>query len=178
MTATDPQKRLVHVYTGDGKGKTCTAMGMAARALGRGWRVLAIQFLKPADGSGEILFLRGAERFKAIQFGTTDFIFRDRMDPEVKRIAEEGMATAEKEVHSGEWDMVILDEILQAADFGLLAADRVRRLMEQKPDSVELVLTGRNAPETLIENADLVSEIREIKHPHGRGIKARKGIEF
>lgn len=178
MSPTDPQKRLVHVYTGDGKGKTCIAMGMAARALGRGWKVLALQFLKPADGSGEILFLKGTERFKSVQFGTADFVFRNRIGPEVRRIAEEGMEAAEKEVRSGEWDMVILDEILQAVDLGLLDLGRVHRLMAEKPDSVELVLTGRNAPDILIESADLVSEVREIKHPQGRGVKARKGIEF
>jgi cob(I)alamin adenosyltransferase len=178
MNPVDPQKRLVQVYTGDGKGKTCTAMGMAVRALGRGWKVLAIQFLKPPDGSGETLFLKRAERFTAMQFGTADFVFRDRIGPEVRRIAEDGMAAAEQNVRNGEWDMVILDEILLAVDFGLIEADRVRSLMTDKPDSVELVLTGRNAPRILIESADLVSEVREIKHPCGLGVKARKGIEF
>jgi cob(I)alamin adenosyltransferase len=178
MNASGPQNRLVHVYTGDGKGKTCAAVGLAVRALGRGWKVLAIQFLKPADGSGEILFLKAAERFKSMQFGTADFVLKDRIGPEARRIAEEGMAAAEKEVRGGAWDMVILDELIQAVDLGLVGADRVGRLMSEKPGSVELVLTGRNAPGSLIEKADLVSEVREIKHPLGRGVKARKGIEF
>jgi cob(I)alamin adenosyltransferase len=169
---------LVHVITGDGKGKTCSAVGMSARALGRGMKVLLIQFLKPEDGSGEILFLKDREGFESLQFGNAGFLDPEGMRPEDMRLAGLGLEAAEKAVRSGRWDMVILDEILLAADFGLIPVERVLRLIEEKSETVELVLTGRNAAKVVIDRADLVSEIKEIKHPHRRGLRARKGIEF
>jgi len=178
MTRTNPQKQLVHVITGDGKGKTCSAVGMAVRALGRGMRVLLIQFLKPVDGSGETLLLKAEKRFSSLQYGTAAFVDRDRIQPEDLRLASLGLKAAEKAVRGDEWDMVILDEVFPAADLGLVSVESLLRLIDQKSDTVELVLTGRKAPSALIEKADLVSEIREIKHPYRSGIPARKGIEF
>jgi len=178
MIPADPPKGLVYVLTGNGKGKTCSAVGMSVRALGRGMKVLLIQFLKPEGGSGETLFLKGADRFASLQFGTGRFIGRDRIQPDDILQAERGLEAAETAVRGREWDMVILDEILQAADFGLVSVDRILGLMSGKSESVELVLTGRSAPEAVIERADLVSEIREVKHPHRSGLRARRGIEF
>jgi cob(I)alamin adenosyltransferase len=178
MTRPERQKRLVHVITGNGKGKTCSAVGMAVRALGRGMKVLLIQVLKPEDGSGETLYLKNENRFASFQFGTAAFIDKDRIRAEDLRLVSQGLEAAEKAVRSTEWDMVILDEILLAADLGLVSVERLLRLVVEKSETVELVLTGRNAPAALIEKADLVSEIREIKHPYLNGIHARKGIEF
>jgi cob(I)alamin adenosyltransferase len=171
-------KGLVHVITGNGKGKTCSAVGMAVRALGRGMKVLLIQFLKPEDGSGEILFLKGRDGFQSLQFGSAGFLDRNRLRPEDIRLAGRGLEAADEAVKSGKWDMVILDEILQAEDFGLIPVEGILRLMEEKSETVELVMTGRNAAKDLTERADLVSEIKEIKHPHQRGLPARRGIEF
>ena len=169
---------MVHIITGDGKGKTCSAIGMAVRGLGRGMKVLLIQFLKPQAGSGEILYLKSESRFACLNFGIASFVNRSRLLPEDIRLASQGLEAAEKAVRSDEWDMVILDEVLLAADFGLVSVDRVLRMVEEKSGAVELVLTGRNAPAALIEKADLVSEIRPVKHPYWNGIQAREGIEF
>jgi cob(I)alamin adenosyltransferase len=178
MTPTGRSKGLVHVITGDGKGKTCSAVGMSVRALGRGMKVLFIQFLKPEDGSGEILFLKGRDGFKSLQFGNPGFLDRNGIRPEDFRLAGLGLEAAAEAVRSGQWDLIVLDEILLAADFGLIPVERMLRLIEEKSDNVELVLTGRNAANAVVGQADVVSEIREVKHPHQRGLNARRGIEF
>jgi cob(I)alamin adenosyltransferase len=175
---TKKPRGLVHVITGNGKGKTCSAVGMSVRALGRGMKVLLIQFLKPEGGSGETIFLNRMEGFQSVQFGRAGFLNRDRIKPEDIRLAERGLEAAEEAVRSGKWDMVVLDEILQAADLGLIPPGRLLRLIADKPEALELVLTGRNAAKDVTGQADLVSEIREIKHPHQRGTRARRGIEF
>jgi cob(I)alamin adenosyltransferase len=178
MMPPEKSKGLVHVITGNGKGKTCSAVGMAVRALGRGLKVILIQFLKPEDGSGEILFLKNADGFKSLQFGITGFLGRDGVQPEDIRLAGLGLEAADDAVRSGKWDMIILDEILMAVGFGLIPVESVLRLIGEKNEAVELVLTGRNAAKAVIERADLVSEIREIKHPYRLGLDARRGIEF
>lgn len=172
------QKRLVHIYTGSGKGKTCSAIGLAIRALGRGWKVLIIRFMKSKMQSGEEKILGQIPGCEILSFGRTGFLKKEKSYSKDKQLAEKGMEIAEKEIQSGNWDCVILDEIFQAIEFGLIPLERVQYCIEKKSKNTELVLTGRNAPIQLYELADLVSEIKEVKHPYQRGIKARKGIEY
>jgi cob(I)alamin adenosyltransferase len=172
------EKRLTQVYIGDGKGKTCAAVGQAVRALGRGWRVLLIQFLKPAGGSGETEACNRLEGFVSKQFGSREFVYPGRVRPDDIRSAQAGLDEAERALDQGLWDLVVLDEILDAASLGLVPYDRVLDLVRKKPETVELVLTGRHAPQSLIEAADLVSSFVSVKHPFEKGTPARKGIEF
>ncbi len=172
------RKRLVHIYTGSGKGKTCSAIGLAVRALGRGWKVLIIRFMKSQLQSGEEKILSQIPGCEILSFGKRGFIQKGKGSVEDKDLAEKGIEIAEKEIQSGNWDCVILDEIFPAIEFGLIPFEKLKHCIERKSKHTELVLTGRNAPESLYELADLVSEIKEIKHPYQRGIKARLGIEF
>lgn len=172
------QKRLVHIYTGSGKGKTCAAIGLAVRALGQGWRVLIVRFMKSKMQSGEEKILSQIPGCKILWFGKSGFIQKGKVSQEDKHLAEKGMEIAEKEIQSGNWHCIILDEIFPAVEFELISLERLKHCIENKSKTTELVLTGRYAPESIYELADLVSEIKEIKHPYQRGIKARKGIEY
>ncbi len=168
---------LVQVYTGNGKGKTTAALGLAMRAMGHGYRVIMIQFMKGKVNYGE---LRSAEKLglKVVQFGRPTFVDRRNPDPEDIREAQRGLAFAREVILSGEYDMVILDEINVAVDFKLISLEDVIRLIEEKPPNIELVLTGRYAHAKIVEKADLVSEVIEVKHPYRRGIEMRKGIDY
>lgn len=168
----------VHVYTGDGKGKTTASLGLLLRATGAGLRCRVFQFLKKGEYS-EIECLH--ERFpevKITQLGSGQFI-RDLAhipQAELDRAAD-GLAQARAAVESGAYDLVILDEINGAMAMGLVPVDAVLALMRARPAHTEIVLTGRNAPQTIIDEADLCTEMRKIKHYYDGGIQARKGIE-
>ncbi len=168
----------VQVYTGNGKGKTTAALGLALRAVGRGLNVCMIQFIKGGGQYGEHL---AAEKLAPLltihQTGRDGWINKEKLDPEDIRIARETLELASTVLSSGEYDLVILDEINGAAWFGLIEVDDILRLVDARPDAVELVLTGRSADERLIEVADLVTEMGEIKHYYQQGIQARVGIE-
>lgn len=168
---------LVQVYTGNGKGKTTAALGLALRALGAGLKVYLGQFIKKGDYS-EIKALR---RFKPNivirQYGSGRFINGKPSPAEVEN-AKKGLADLIKAMLSGKYDVIIADEIFCAANRGLIKARELKRLLEKKTVGVELVLTGRNAPRRVIKQADLVTEMRKIKHPFDCGECARKGIEF
>ena len=168
---------LVEVYTGDGKGKTTAAVGLGLRAAGHGLRVVMIQFMKGDPEYGELKALAAIPGFTWRQWGLPTFVKWREPDPEDLRLAGEGLAEAARILDEDEHDVVILDEILCAVDYGLFEVDRVLELIDRKPERVELVLTGRGAPPEVIARADLVSEVREIKHPFTRGIQARTGIE-
>ncbi|MBC7092127.1 MAG: cob(I)yrinic acid a,c-diamide adenosyltransferase [Nitrososphaeria archaeon] len=171
-------KGYVHIVTGDGPGKTTSAFGIAVRALGRGLRVCVIQFLKRKI-SGEILFFRKCSKNIVIkQFGTESFIRKGIVGPEDIKLAEMGLDYAKRQVMSGKFDLVILDEINMALYFGLLKVEDVISLINSRPKNVELILTGRNAPQELFDYADYLIKIEAIKHPFVRGDAARKGIEF
>lgn len=178
----DEQKKkgLILVNTGNGKGKTTASLGMAFRAWGQGMKVLVLQFIKGGWKYGE---LKAAEKlgpnFEIRQMGE-GFIkgADDQSLDEHRHAAGEALNAARAEIASGQYDLIILDEILYAIHYGLVALDDVLALLAQKPDSLHLVLTGRNAPPEIIERADLVTEMREIKHPYTQGISAQKGIEF
>jgi cob(I)alamin adenosyltransferase len=168
---------MVQVYTGNGKGKTTAALGLALRALGHGMKVYMIQFMKGDPDYGELRAARGLSGFTIRQCGRPDFVDRSHPDEEDIALAQQGLAHAREIVAGGRYDLVILDEINVAMDFHLISTESVLDLIRSKPRGVELVLTGRGAPERVIEAADLVTEMREIKHYYQRGKTARDGIE-
>lgn len=168
---------LVQVYTGDGKGKTTAAVGLGLRAAGHGLRVFLLQFMKGDPNYGELLALKSISNFEFLQSGLPTFVKKGSPSPEDLRLAAAGLARAHELLEDGSYDVIILDEINCAVDYGLIAVDDVLRLIERKPPHVELVLTGRNAPREVLMRADLVSEVLEIRHPFQRGIGAREGIE-
>lgn len=168
---------LVQVYTGNGKGKTTAALGLAMRANGYGLKVKIIQFLKPDEETGE----RNSAMDLGIEFVS---IGADHMDGTPVNMRTEGeltmeaMELARKDLTSGEYDLVILDEIMNSIRLGVLPTEDVIDLLDAKAEHTEVVLTGRGAPQELIDRADLVTEMRLIKHPFDKGVPARKGIEF
>jgi len=175
------RKGLVQVYTGDGKGKTTAAVGQALRARGRGHRVLLVQFLKGKKGSGEISILEELG-VKVICKGKELGLSLNRIvEDERRTIREEWGNFLDKineEVLAESYDLLILDEINVACHYGLIDENKLLRFIKEKPDGLEMVLTGRYASPRLMKTAHLVSEIKKIKHPYNEGIKAREGIEF
>ena len=173
------RKGLILVYCGNGKGKTTAALGTALRAAGQGFRVLILQFMKKKQNIGEINALASAGLpIELKQYGTRLF-FKSRACELIDILkAKEGLKAFKKAMESRIYDMIILDEINIAVDFGLLDCEEVCRLIASKPPELHLILTGRNTPIELIELADLVTEMREVKHPYNHGIPAQKGIEY
>ena len=170
---------LVLVYTGDGKGKTTAAIGQALRTIGHGNKVLVVQFMK-GKKYGEVLaaekYLR--DHLIMIQSGLDSFVMKNNPAPVDIELARQGLNLAKKAMASGEYQMVILDEINVALDFKLIPVEEVVEMIQTKPPSLDLVLTGRYAPAEIIALADTVSEIKEIKHHYTQGIKEKAGIEF
>ncbi len=165
----------IHVYTGDGKGKTTAALGLALRAIGAGYQVYIIQFLKGRDYSE----LKSLKPFKAItlkRFGQKSFIDKNAK-PGDKAQAQRALAWSKKIVKSGKFNIVVLDEIFLAIWFKLITVDQLIGFIRLKPKNIELVLTGRRATKEIIKLADYVTEMKEIKHPYRKGLVARKGIE-
>ncbi len=167
---------FVQIYTGDGKGKTTAALGLSLRALGAGFRVFFAQFLKSGEYS-EIKALKVfAPRVEIAQFGRGCFV-RGRPEKEDFELAQRGLRLAREKIFSGAFELVVLDELNLALHFGLIPLEEVLSLLEERPQGVELVITGRYAPKPLLEVADLVTEMREVKHYYRQGVKARVGIE-
>ncbi len=172
---------LLIVYTGGGKGKTTAALGMTVRAAGYGHRVLILQFIKGSwhygelDGlkrlAPEVELVRGGEGFVGI-------IDDDKPIETHEAAAQHALALAREKIATDAYDLVILDEINYAVDMGLIAVDDVKRLIAERPRRLDLVLTGNSAHPDIIQMADLVTEMREIKHPYQKGLKAKKGIDF
>lgn len=167
------------MYTGDGKGKTTAALGLGLRAVGHGFRVIVFQFLKGGVDYGE---RRSAERlgpcFTIVPCGRECFVKRGSPEPVDVRMAREGMEAARAALRGeGDYDIVVLDEINCAVDYGLLDVEEVLEAVRQRRHGVEVVLTGRGAHPRLLEDADLVTEMREIKHYYKSGVDARVGIE-
>jgi len=168
---------LIMVFTGDGKGKTTAAIGQAVRALGHGYRVYSIHFMKGRD-YGEFLALDRMPNLTIVRAGRDDFVCRESPDQVDLDLARDGFARAEKAIQSGEYDLVILDEINVAVDYGLLAAEDLFRVLRNKPPHVSVILTGRGATQELVKMADLVSEILAIKHHYEQGADCLPGIEY
>jgi cob(I)alamin adenosyltransferase len=173
------EKGLIQVYTGNGKGKTTAALGLALRAVGHGLKVLMIQFMKGNINYGELESSKKLSPSLTIkQMGRETFVSKTNPDPIDIRLAQDGFALAKKMIADKEYDIVILDEINVAIDYGLILLSDLLQLIDSKPETVELILTGRNAKPELLERADLVTEMVERKHHYQKGIKTRKGIEL
>jgi cob(I)alamin adenosyltransferase len=168
----------VQVYTGNGKGKTTAALGLAFRAVGRGLRVCFFQFIKGGGQYGEHLLAKQlAPLLTIIQRGRPGWV-NTKDITEDRKVAQDAFLEAKQLLVSGDYDLVVLDEINGSVGFGLIDVEQVLELISLKPAKVELVLTGRNAAEQVIEAADLVTEMREIKHYYAAGVPARTGIEM
>jgi cob(I)alamin adenosyltransferase len=166
----------VQVYTGGGKGKTTAALGLAVRASGHGMRTYFGQFMK-GQRYGELEALRENPLITIHQYGDVRCIRREDVTSEHIAQAQQGLARAKDALLSGDYDIVVLDEVNVAIWFGLLAVQDVLSLLDLAPGDVEVVLTGRRAPDELIERADLITEMRQVKHYYESGVPARKGIE-
>ena len=175
MKITEMIKGCVQVYTGDGKGKTTAAIGLAVRALGAGMRVYFAQFLKSGNYSEKNL-LETLNNLVFRQYGNSGFITRAPSD-EDRAMASRGLEEAKEALRSGAYDLVILDEANVACGLGLITKDDVLSLLRERREATELVLTGRNAAPELLDAADLVTEMRSVKHYFNSGIPARRGIE-
>ncbi len=172
---------LVIVYTGKGKGKTTAALGMALRAIGYDYKVCMIQFIKGSWHYGEMTSSKRLEpEFELTAVGKGFVGIMDDKSPieDHKKIADEALAIAKEKITSERYNIVILDEINYAVNLGLVKIDDVLKLIQTKPTNVNLVLTGNHVKDEIIELADLVTEMREIKHPFKSGIRAKKGIDF
>lgn len=172
------EKGCVQIYTGNGKGKTTASLGLALRAVGRGLNVCVFQFIKGGGPYGEHLIAEKlAPFFTIIQTGLPGWVNTKDISAD-RQAAQEALIRVKSLLISGQYDLLVLDEILGALGFGLVDLEQVLELIALKPSQVELVLTGRNAPDELIEAADLVTEMREIKHYFKAGVPARTGIEM
>jgi len=174
-------KGLIQVYTGDGKGKTTAAFGQAVRAAGRGFRVAIVQFFK-ARKTGELMTLTGVENISIFR-ATTNTKFTWEMNQEELDALDKEIADGFKMIHemmiSGKYDLLIVDEFNHVLNRNHVSKEQMEVFLNDKPDNLELILTGRNAPDWMIEKADLVTEMRYIKHPMvDAGMNARRGIEY
>lgn len=169
---------LIQVFTGDGKGKTTAALGEALRACGHGFKVLVVQFMKGDIKYGEFSIAPRVPNLEIRQFGLPTFVKKGEPSKEDLRLAREGFAFAKKAIQNASYDMVILDELNVAIDYGLIPLDEVLQLLRERTEGVEIIITGRYAPKEIIEIADLVSSVQEVKHPYQKGIVARKGVEW
>ena len=167
---------FVQVYTGDGKGKTTAALGLALRAAGAGLRVYFGQFIKNADYSEIKALARFADCITVRQFGRGCFLLTEPA-PEDRAAARRGLDNVRQALVSGDYDLVIADEANVAVALGLIEANDLVSLIDRRPEQVELVLTGRGAPDAVLARADLVTEMRCVRHYYDRGVLARQGIE-
>ena len=178
LTTESAGKGLVQIFTGEGKGKTSAAMGTIMRALGHDLRVSVIFFLKGEYAYGERKILARQAGVTIKSFGGEDFVFPERVKPEQKALAAQALAAARTDMLSGNFDLLVLDEINVACAFKLVPVEEVLQLIEEKPEKVELILTGRKADARLVQAADLVTEMIKIKHPYDAGQPARPGFDY
>jgi cob(I)alamin adenosyltransferase len=172
------RKGLVQVFTGDGKGKTTAALGTVIRAAGHGLKVFIVFFMKGKYDYGEYRTLARLPNVNIASFGLRQFTDPANIKPAEIEQARLALAAAREAVLSKNYDLVVLDEVNVALGFNLIELDEVVKLIREKPPNVELILTGRRADSTIVELADLVTEMVKVKHPFDKGIKARKGIEY
>src|SRR5579862_6321960 len=176
----DIRRGLIIVNTGPGKGKTTAAMGTGLRAVGQGMRVMMLQFLKGSWHYGELDAVQAfSDKFVMKQMGRGFVkVGAEKPDPEDVRMVEEAWAEADRAIQSGQWDLIILDEINYAISYGMLDPAKVVESLKKKPDMVHVILTGRNAHPTIVEAADTVTEMRQVKHAYEKGVMAQRGIEY
>lgn len=169
--------RLLQVYTGNGKGKTTAALGLCMRAAGRGMKALVVQFMKGME-YGELFSFERIPEVTIEQYGRNGFVDKCKPSHEDRELAARALERARGAVSSGEFDLVVLDELNVAIYFKLIALDDALEVLRGRNARTEVVCTGRYAPEAFLEMADLVTEMKEIRHPHSKNIPSRKGIEF
>jgi len=173
------RKGLICIHTGNGKGKTTAAIGAAIRAAGQGLRVLILQFMKGQKNIGELKAFAETDLLITVkQYGRSVFLQSRACESIDIYKAHLGLQAFREAIKSNSFDLIILDEINMAIDFGLLQIDEVMAIIEQKPPGLHLILTGRNAKNEIMEIADLVTEMKEVKHHYHKGVNAQKGIEF
>jgi cob(I)alamin adenosyltransferase len=172
-------KGQILLYTGNGKGKTTAALGQALRAAGHDFKIVIVQFIKNMDNTGEVKAAKKifADHLEIYPMGT-GFTWNAKDKEELRQAAEKGWALAKDKINSGRYNMVILDELTYPLNYNLLDQDEVVEFLKQKPVPLHIIITGRDANDLLIDLADLVTEMKEIKHPYQKGVKATKGIEF
>ena len=173
---------MLYIFTGNGKGKTTAALGAAMRAVGEGKKVIMVQFIKGPWKSGEDFLAPGLEpNFKLMKMGKGFVgILGDTLPREEhEKAAEDALAYAKKEAASGNWNIIILDEVNNAIHLNLISREDVLEFAKSAKEKLEhLILTGRDAPQALIDEADMVTEMRDIKHPYHQGVKAKRGLEY
>ncbi len=177
------QHGYIQVYTGDGKGKTTASLGLAMRALGRDWKVLLIMFTKGGNKYGELNSFRNlsekiSRNLTIYQAGTEHIVYSDNITDEDKKVITDGWKLAQNAIKNNEYNLIILDELNIATALGIIDVDDVVNTIKNKPDRMEIVLTGRDANQKIIDAAHLVSKIEPVKHYWDIGVSARKGIEF
>ena len=173
----------IQVYTGNGKGKTTASLGLAMRALGRCWKVLLIMFTKGGDDYGELISFRNLSdeirnNLTIVQAGADRIVYSHNRNEADEFEIKKGWELAKKAILNDEYNLIILDEANIAIDLGILDVKEVVEVLKNKPEEMEIVLTGRNAKQEIIDAAHLVSEIKPVKHYWDTGIAARKGIEY
>jgi cob(I)alamin adenosyltransferase len=173
----ETRQGVLLVITGPGKGKTTSAFGQALRAHGHGFRIAIVQFMKGRI-YGELDTLRSLPRVEVWQFGRVAFVDPKNPDPRDRELARQGLDKAWEIVRAAQHDLLILDEINVVADFGLVPVEEVIELAKARPRWMDLIWTGRNAPAAMVEMADTVSEVRDIKHHYRKGIESREGMEY
>ena len=176
----DVRRGLIIVNTGSGKGKTTAAIGTALRAVGNGMKILMLQFLKGSWHYGELDAVQAfGDKFVMKQMGRGFVkVGAEKPDPEDVRMVEDAWSEAEAAIASGTWDLVILDEINYAISYGMLDPAKVVESLKKKPEMVHVILTGRNAHSTIVDIADTVTEMRQVKHAYEKGVMAQRGIEY
>lgn len=177
------QHGYIQVYTGNGKGKTTASLGLAMRALGREWKVLIIMFTKGGNDYGELNSFRNlspkiSRNLKIVQAGLDRIVYKNNENEDDHKAIKDGWELAKKAIKNNEYQLIIMDEANIAIDLGILDVDEVVDVLKHKPEEMEIVLTGRNAHEKIVEIAHLVSKIEPVKHYWDTGIVARKGIEY
>jgi cob(I)alamin adenosyltransferase len=172
------KKGLIIVYTGNGKGKTTAALGQAMRAAGHGMKVCFIQFIKGSWHYGELDAVKRFEDTIDFHISGKGFTWKSDNLDEDRTIAQQGWQLAKAAIHSGKYNLVILDELTYLITYRFIDLQDVIKLLSEKPAPLHVVITGRNAPQELIETADLVTEMKAVKHPFKVGLKAQKGVEF
>lgn len=175
-----PEKGLgrVHVITGEGRGKTTAAFGLAMRVAGHDMKACIVQMMKSGETTGEVLAAKRLGNIEVAQFGTGSFVSRDKVSAEDRQQAHDALSFASNVVQKGVCSLLVLDEVNLAVSFGLISADEVMKILRSRPDGIEILLTGREAPREFLEYADYVSVIENRKHPFDEGLEARKGIEW
>ena len=174
------QRGFVHICCGTGRGKTTAALGLGMRAAGHGYPVVMVQFLKTAP-TGELAFLEGQAQFQVLRFEHPHGFIKNLSEEQLRTLMadmQEALYRVRILIREEACYLLILDEILDAVEKGLIRETEVEELVDSIPESMELVLTGHTAPASLIEKADYVTEMKKIKHPYDQGVRARQGIEY